>query len=64
MDKLDNVSEVKSLREVPRDPEHCGVRMKKLQATSSVSGEIVTVYSCEKCGAQQRRAQRTPVPLA
>jgi len=62
-DQLDNVREVRSMREVPRDPEHCGVKMRKLQGTSAVDGSIVTVYACDKCGAQRRITPRTPVPL-
>jgi hypothetical protein len=46
------MDEVKTLREVPRDPECCGQRMTKM--SGAPMGSVVIVFSCGKCGAQQR----------
>jgi hypothetical protein len=59
-EKLDGVQEVKPIREVPRQPEHCGKRMRKLSGIGTASGKLVTVYACE-CGHQERHEQREPV---
>lgn len=47
------MEEVKTLREVPKVPECCGVAMRKMQDVSS--GKMLTVYVCAKqCGKQVR----------
>jgi hypothetical protein len=61
VDKVDDVREVKPIREVPRVPQHCGKTMRKNVGTSPATGKVVTIYSCEKCGAQDRIEERTPV---
>ena len=48
----DSMQEVKSMREVPRDPMCCGQRMTKM--SGAPMGALVTIFSCGKCGAQQR----------
>jgi len=48
-----DLQEVKSLREVPRPPEHCGVPMRRM--TSATHEGMVTVWVCSKdCGRQIR----------
>ncbi len=47
------MQEVKTFREVPRPPEHCGKPMRKMQNSSAVSGALITVYVCD-CGHQVR----------
>lgn len=61
MEKLDDVREVKSLREVPRVPECCGKPMRKFQGVSPSTGKVVTSYNCERCGKQERKYDREPV---
>lgn len=47
------MQEVKSLREVPRDPVCCGKPMRKVQNASPSTGEMLTVYVCSAgCGKQ------------
>jgi hypothetical protein len=47
------MEEVKTLREVPKTPECCGEKMRKMQDVSS--GKMLTVYVCTKqCGRQMR----------
>jgi hypothetical protein len=47
------MEEVKTLREVPKTPECCGEKMRKMQDVSS--GKMLTVYVCTKqCGRQVR----------
>lgn len=48
---------IETLREVPRSPECCGKPMQKMQHPSAVTGEMVIVFNCGKCGAQQRPPQ-------
>lgn len=50
---MSEMQEVKSLREVPRVPEHCGEPMRKMQNASPSTGDMLTVYVC-KCGQQMR----------
>jgi hypothetical protein len=54
MDQPNDLQEVKSLREVPRQPEHCGVRMRKLTSASATTGAMIIIHACEKCGTQIR----------
>jgi hypothetical protein len=61
MENLDAVGEVKSLREVPREPEHCGRKMHKLQGVSPSTGKIKTFFHCEACGHKQEKFEREPV---
>lgn len=61
MEKLDDVHEVQALREVPRDPEHCGRKMRKLQGVSPSTGNIRTFFHCEACGHKIEKFQREPV---
>jgi hypothetical protein len=49
-----DLQEVKPLREPERDPECCGRRMRKLQHASPSTGQLLTVFSCERCGRQMR----------
>lgn len=48
------LQEVRPLREPVREPEHCGRRMRKLSGVAQSSGALLTVYTCDTCGAQQR----------
>lgn len=52
MDTKDSMQEVKSLREVPAQPMHCGKPMRKMQNAGS-QGKMVTIYVCD-CGTQER----------
>ena len=61
MEKLDDVREVKPLREVPREPVCCGRPMRKLQGVSPSTGKVVTEYNCERCGKKERKHDREPV---
>lgn len=50
---MSEMQEVKSLREVPRVPEHCGEPMRRMQNASPSTGTMLTVYVCG-CGHQTR----------
>jgi len=50
----ENLQEVKLLREPQASPVHCGKPMRKLAGASPSTGKLLTVYSCDGCGTQQR----------
>ncbi len=49
---MEEQQEVKTFREVPREPMHCDVPMKKMSNVGA-TGKLVTVHVCAKgCGFQ------------
>jgi hypothetical protein len=59
MDEPTTAQEVKPLREPQRLPEHCGRRMRKFSSASPSSGALLTVWTCEACGVQQRVSEQS-----
>ena len=49
---MEEQQEIKTLREVPREPMHCGVPMRKM-SNVGVAGKLVIVHVCAAgCGFQ------------
>lgn len=56
--KKQKVREVVKLREPVRESfVHCERPMRKLSGINTGTGEVGTVYSCDRCGVQQRPAK-------
>ncbi len=56
--KKQKVREVVKLREPVRESfVHCERPMRKLSGINTGTGEVGTVYTCDRCGAQQRPAK-------